>query len=82
MMPMTTSVMRDQLIAYLADADDKKIIGLYTLLEEDIQDKNLPTLTKEQLRFLDEERKKHLNGESKSYNWEEVKEMIRKRKAS
>lgn len=36
----------------------------------------------EQLRFLNEERRKHLNGESRSYRWEEVKEMIRKRKAS
>ncbi len=79
---MTTSVMREQLIAYLTDADDKKIMGLYALLEENIQEKALPSLTEEQLGFLNEERKKHLSGESKSYSWEEVKDMIRKRKAS
>ncbi len=78
---MTTTVMREQLVAYLADADDKKIIGLYTLLEDSIKEKN-STLTEEQLVFLKKERKKHLDGESASYSWEEVKEMIRKRKAS
>jgi hypothetical protein len=31
---------------------------------------------------LKEERKKHLDGESQSYTWEEVKAMIRKRKAA
>ena len=78
---MTTSVMREQLIAYLTSADDKKIAGLYSLLED-----NLPTVTvtlsAEQLNFLDEERKKYLSGEGKSYNWEEVKQMIRNKKAS
>ena len=81
-MTMTTSVMRDRLIAYLADADDKKIKGLYSLLEDSIHEKNAPRLTEKQLNFLNEERRKHLSGESKSYSWEEVKGMIRKRKAS
>jgi hypothetical protein len=79
---MTTSVMRAQLIAYLADADDKKIMGLYALLEDIIQGKTSSGLTREQLNFLSEERKKHLNGESISRSWEEVKELIRQRKAS
>lgn len=79
---MTTSVMRAQLIAYLADADDKKIMGLYALLEDSIQEKTSSSLTKEQISFLNEERKKHLNEESISRSWEEVKELIRQRKAS
>lgn len=79
---MTTSVMRDQLIAFLADADDKKIAGLYALLEDAIQEKISSALTKEQLAFLNDERRKHLSGESASYTWEEVKQMIRHKKAS
>jgi len=79
---MTTSAMRKQLITYLADADDKKIKGLYSLLEETIQEKASSGLTAEQLRFLKEEHRKHISGESKSYNWEEIKEKIMKRKAS
>ena len=74
--------MRKQLMAYLQNADDKKIKGLYSLLEDTIQEKMSSGLTKEQLIFLNEEHRKHLNGESKSYTWEEVKDKIRKRKAS
>lgn len=79
---MTASAMRTELMAYLADADEKKIMGLYNLLEEAIKEKNSSALTTEQLAFLNNERKKHLSGESKSYNWQEVKEMIRQKKAS
>ncbi|MCD6011809.1 MAG: hypothetical protein K0Q79_1671 [Flavipsychrobacter sp.] len=79
---MTTAAMRKQLIEYLADADDKKIKGLYSLLEDTIQEKASNDLTDEQLAFLNEERRKHLSGESKSYTWEEVKNRIRNRKAS
>ena len=79
---MTTAAMRAQLIEFLSGADEKKIAGLYALLEENIQENKLPPLTEEQLTFLNEERKKHLSGESKSYSWDEVKEMIRKKKAS
>ena len=79
---MTASAMRAQLIAYLKSVDDQKITGLYTLLKENIPENIVSPLTNEQLSFLNEEREKHLKGESKSYNWEEVKEMIRNKKAS
>ncbi len=39
-------------------------------------------LTALQLAFLDEERRKHFNGESKSYSWGEIKEMIKKKRFS
>ncbi len=79
---MTTSAMRKQLIEYMADADDKKIKGLYSLLEETLQEKNTSPLTVEQLAFLDEERRKYFSGEGKSYTWNEMKEMILHKKAS
>ena len=79
---MTTSAMRERLIAYLSDADDKKIKGLYSLLEDTIEESAHSELSQDELTFLNEERQKHLSGESKSYNWEEVKNMIRNRKAS
>jgi len=79
---MTTAAMRAQLIEFLSGADEKKIAGLYALLEENIQEKKSPALTEEQINFLNGERKKHLAGESKSYSWDEVKEMVRKKKAS
>ena len=79
---MTTTIMREQLIAYLTSADDKKITGLYSLLEENIHENSHVAFSKEQLDFLYDERKKHFSGESMSYNWEEMKDMIRNRKAS
>ena len=78
---MTTSAMRAQLIQYFADADEKKIKGLYNLLEEVINDKKQVGLTEKELIFLNEQRAKHINGESKSYTWDEVKTAIRQRKA-
>jgi len=78
---MTVTVMRQQIIAYLSDADDKKIKGLYSLLEDQITEQASNGLTKEQLNFLDKERRLHLSGKSKSYNWEETKEFIRHKKA-
>ena len=53
-------------------------------LKEHLADaeKPSPGLTVEQLSFLNKEHRKHVNGETKSYSWEEVKDMIRKRKAS
>jgi len=79
---MTIAHMREHLIAYLLNADGKKIKGLYSLLEDNIQKDALIDLSKDELDFVNRERNKHLNGESKSYNWEEVKDLIRKRKAS
>lgn len=37
-------------------------------------------LTEEHLRILDERRKKHLSGESKSYSWDEVKNSLGKKR--
>ncbi len=37
---MTAAMKRERLITYLADADDKKVKALYSLLEEYIDDSN------------------------------------------
>ena len=49
---MTTAAKRKQLIAYLEEADDKKIIGLYSFLEDTLHEKTSSELTDEQLAFL------------------------------
>ncbi len=46
------------------------------------KDSKTRDLTAQQLAFLDEERRKHFNGESKSYSWDEVKNLIRKKRVS
>ncbi len=37
-------------------------------------------LTEEHIQILDERRKKHVSGESKSYSWDEVKNSLGKKR--
>jgi hypothetical protein len=74
---MTTTAIRKKLITYIADADDKKVKGLYMLVEDDISKKTKFSLSAAQLKMLDAEKEKHINGKSKSYSWPEAKDIIR-----
>jgi hypothetical protein len=78
---MTTAVIRKKLINFIADADDKKIKGMYMLFEEEIEKEKPFTLTEEHMAILDEERKKHMSGKSKSYRWSQAKQIIRGKKS-
>ena len=78
---MTVAAIRKKLKMYVDDVDDKKVKALYTLLEDDIEESSSFTLTKEHLSILDEEHALHLSGKTKSYSWEEAKEIIRGKKA-
>ncbi len=77
---MTTLAIRKKLISFIADADDKKVKGLYLLIEDEITGKEKLRLSAEQELFLDEERKKHISGKSKSFTWGEAKKIIRKKR--
>ena len=77
---MTTSAIRKKLINFIADADDKKIKGMYMLFEEEIEKEEAFSLTEEHITILDEERGKHINGKSKSYEWQHAKQIIRGKK--
>lgn len=76
---MTTKTIRKKLISYIADADDKKIKGLYMLVEDDISRQQQFQLSDSEvkLKLLEEERRKHITGKSKSYTWTEAKTIIR-----
>lgn len=74
---MTTTAIRKQLMTYIADADDKKVKGLYMLIEDEISKKEKFTLSAAELKRLDKERDLHIKGKSKSYSWPEAKEIIR-----
>jgi hypothetical protein len=77
---MTIAAIRQRLITIIADADDKKVKAIYTLLADDQKENDTFTLSDEHVAILDEERAKHLRGESKSYTWEEAKQIIRGKK--
>jgi hypothetical protein len=74
---MTTAAIRKKLITYIAEADDKKVKGMYLLFEEEIEKEKEFVLTDEQMKILEEEREKHLNGKSKSYTAQEAHDVIR-----
>ncbi|QEC75928.1 hypothetical protein [Mucilaginibacter ginsenosidivorax] len=74
---MTTLTMRQKLMSYLADADDSKVNALYKLLERDIQEEEVFTLSNEQLDILKKEREMHLSGQSKSYSRQEASQIIK-----
>ncbi len=71
---------RKKVITYLADADEKKVKAVYTLLENDIELKTNFKLSSAQLKLLNTEKEKHLKGKSPSYTWDEVKNRIRSRR--
>ncbi|WP_413666177.1 hypothetical protein ACEN9X_16515 [Mucilaginibacter sp. Mucisp86] len=74
---MKILTIRQKLMIYLADADDSKIEAVYTLLEKDIHDKTIVNLSREQLEILDNERKIHLSGQTKSYTRREANQIVK-----
>ena len=68
-------------MAYIADANDAELQKVYALLSVGTQSSDYD-LSESQLAFLNEERQKHISGKSKSYSWDEVKDSIRKKRAS
>jgi len=79
---MTTKTRREDLMIYLADADDKKVNALYTLLEEDIKETSF-LLTDEYLSILEQRRSAHLSGESTPVQWKEAHaRIVNKRKSA
>ena len=77
---MTTTAIRKKLITYIADAKDKKVKGLYMLVEDEISMQENFKLNNEHTKIL-EERSLHIKGKSKSFNREEAKFVIRGKKS-
>lgn len=74
---MTVTAIRAKLVNYIADADDKKIKALYTILENDLHQEPYQ-LTDEQMQLLEESRAEYLRGEGESFDWKTVKENARR----
>jgi hypothetical protein len=74
---MTTTNIRQKLHQYIDKSDDKLLNLMYALAKEynDEDDAEYEFSEKEMAAF-EERRAKRLSGESKTYSWEEAKEMI------
>lgn len=75
---METALIRNKLHEYIDAADDKKVEAIYTILEEEIEQRHV--YSDEELSMLYERREQHLKGETKSYTLEESISLIRKGK--
>ena len=77
---MTVAAIRKKLKMYVDDVDDDKVKALYTLLSNDIEESSV-VLTKEQLAIVSKEHALHVAGKTKSYTWEQAKDIIRGKKS-
>jgi hypothetical protein len=77
---MTATTIRKKLLAYIAEADDKKVKGLYRLVENDISGVEKFELNDEHFEILEHDRQEHLKGKTKSYSREDAKQIVRGRK--
>ncbi len=66
---MTTSIIRKKLHQYIDTMEDKKAAAFYALLADEMD------MAEQRKKLILAEREKYLNGEGKSYTWNEVKEM-------
>lgn len=76
---MTTKARRQELMIYLADAEDKKVNALYTLLEGEMKDEPF-VLSDEHLLILEQRRSDYVNGKSKPEPWQDVHDRIRNKR--
>lgn len=79
-MAMTITAIREKLQEYIKTADDKKIKAIFTLVENDIEEKYNWWEDKEFVADLDERVKRYEDGTDRGFTFEEVKEELIKRK--
>ena len=73
---MTIAAIRQQLMTYLAEANDQKVKALYTLLEGELESQKDFKLSDEQLAIV-EERKATFSTSREWRSWQEVHASIR-----
>lgn len=66
---METTSIRQKLHQFIDTIGDKKAEAIYTLFEDEID------TDAQRRKLIRAERENYLQGEGKSYSWEEVKEM-------
>ncbi len=76
---MGTTEMRTKLHQYIDAGDDKLLKIMYSVAKEyndESDDSEEYTFSDADIRQIEERRQKRLNGESKTYNWEEAKNIV------
>jgi len=69
---------RENLHKIIDQVEDEKILeAVYTILEKEVKVVTDFELSDEQKSELDRRVKRHKNGETKSYSWEDAKQKVR-----
>jgi hypothetical protein len=74
---MTASNIREKLQDYIEHGDEKLLKLMYVMAREYNNDDDFEyQFTENEIKIFEERRTKRLNGDSKTYNWDEAKELI------
>jgi len=78
---MQTANIRQKLHQYIDNGDDKLVKLMFALAKEYSDDDDFEyEFTSEEIQEFDKRREKRLNGDSKTYNWQEAKDIITEKK--
>ncbi len=72
---MHATNIRQKLHQYIDKSDDKLLKLMYALAKE-YNDDDEYEFTDADIKLFDERREKRLNGESKTYSWQQAKDII------
>ena len=74
---MQTTVIREKLHQYIDSSDEKLLKLMLALAKEYNEDENYDyEFSEADIKMLDERREKRINGESRTYTWQEAREHI------
>jgi hypothetical protein len=74
---MQTTVIREKLHQYIDSSDEKLLKLMLALAKEYNDDDNFDyEFTSDEIKILDQRREDRLSGKSKTYSWEEAKDII------
>ncbi|MCM4171273.1 hypothetical protein DHD32_07260 [Arenibacter sp. TNZ] len=74
---MASIDLRNTVREYIDNADIRLLKMIKALAESYQNDEQELTLSEEQYQMIDERKEAHLNGESNSFSWEQVKQNAR-----
>lgn len=79
---MQTTTIQEELHRYVDNGDEKLLKLMLALAKDYIGEDDFEyDFTQEDIEVLDRYREKRLNGESKTYSWEEAKSIITGKKS-
>ena len=78
---MQTTQIREKLHQYIDNSDEKLLKLMFALAKEYNEDDDFEyEFTADDIREFDDRREKRLSGESRTYSWDEAKDIITKKK--